>query len=422
MNPEDYERAVLGSILAGWRGLADLTRTLAAEDFWQPHHEAIYRACVRVWEAGSNPDPLTVRTALGDAANRLPGGASYLAALTEYSGPSVPHYAKEVHKLAVNRRVRDVAASLDQMAQHDDADPDTLITDAMAKLDALTQGNPVGRGGRMIGQVIPGVVDIAQTGRQQGLNTPWPDLDRMLRGLHPGRLYVVGARPGIGKSLFGQNCATHFALRHGVAAYVASLEMSDDEFTQRALASYARVDLGRMDTGSLDNRDWDHLGAAVAKLGEAPILINDDPGQTLADIRAGAQEAARHHKLGLIVVDYLQLVRPADRRMPREQQVAELSRGMKRLARELKVPLIALAQVNRGAKSRASGRPSMDDLRESGAIEADADAVILLHTDTDLPHIVEAAIPKNRSGPKGRTDLLIYGHYGRLESQSQESA
>lgn len=422
MNPEDYERGVLGSILAGWRGLSDLIRTLAAEDFWQPHHEAIYRACVRVYEAGSNPDPLTVRTALGEAADRLPGGAGYLASLIADAGPSVPHYAKEVHKLAVLRRIRDVSASMGQLAQHDDADPDMLITEAAAKLDQLAQGSHRNSTGRTIGQVIPDVVDIAQTGRQQGLSTPWPDLDRLLRGLHPGRLYVVGARPGIGKSIWGQNCATHFALRHGVAAYVASLEMSDDEFTQRALASYAHVDLGRMDSGSLDNRDWDKLSGAVTKLGNAPILINDDPGQTLADIRAGAQEAARHHKLGLIVVDYLQLVRPADRRLPREQQVAELSRGLKRLARELKVPTVALAQVNRGAKSRADGRPSMDDLRESGAIEADADAVILLHTDTELPHIVEAAVPKNRSGPKGRTNLLIFGHYGRLESETQESA
>ena len=422
MNPEDYERAVLGSILAGWRGLPDLTRTLAAEDFYQPHHEAIYRACVRVYEAGSNPDPLTVRTALGEAANRLPGGPSYLAALIEASGPSVPHYAKEVHKLAILRRIRDVSASIDQLAQRDDADPDLLLTEAAAKLDELAQGRATGRGGRTIGQVIPGVVDIAQSGRQQGLSTPWPDLDRLLRGLHPGRLYVVGARPGIGKSLFGQNCATHFALRHGVTAYVASLEMSDDEFTQRALASLARVDLGRIDTGSLDERDWSRLSSAVAKLGEAKILINDDPGQTLTDIRAGAQDAARRHNLGLIVVDYLQLVRSEDRRAPREQQVAEISRRLKRLARELKVPVIALAQVNRGAKSRADGRPSMEDLRESGAIEADADAVILLHTDTDVPHLVEAAIPKNRSGPKGRAELLIFGHYASLESQTTETA
>jgi replicative DNA helicase len=420
MNPDDYERAILGAILAGWRGLPDLARDLAPEDFYQPAHEAIYRAALRVYNAGGSPDPLTVRTALGQDANRLPNGPAYLAELIGDAGPSVHHYATQVKKAAVNRRLRDLAAQIDQLAQHD-ADPDELIAEAGAKLDALSTER-TNSGARLIGQVVPTVVDIAQTGRTRGLSTPWPDLDRLLRGLHAGRLYVIGARPGIGKSLFGQNCATHFALRHGVTVYVASLEMSDDEFTQRALASLARVDLGRIDTGGLDERDWSRLSDAVAKLGDAKILINDDPGQTLTDIRAGAQDAARRHNLGLIVVDYLQLVRSEDRRAPREQQVADISRRLKRLARELKVPVIALAQVNRGAKSRSDGRPSMEDLRESGAIEADADAVILLHTDTDVPHLVEAAVPKNRSGPKGRAELLIFGHYASLESQTTETA
>ena len=417
---DDYEAALLGAVLSGYKNIPDLARMLTADDFRQPNHGAIWSAILRVYNAGGQPDPLTVRSALGEWQNKLPGGPAYLTDLYASSGPSVTHYANQIRDSATRRRLRDLALSIDQLANQD-TDPDTLIQDAASRLEALREDRP-GTSAHMIGQILPQIVDIAQHGREQGLSTPWPDLDRYLRGLHGGRLYVVGARPGIGKSLFGQACATHFALRHNLAAYVASLEMGEDEYTQRTAAAVGRVDLGKLDTGGLDERDWTNLSTAVQKLTDAPIIINDDPGQTLADIRAGAREAARRQQLGLIVVDYLQLVRPTDRRMPREQQVAELSRGFKRLARELRVPVVALAQTNRASTARADARPTLSDLRESGAIEADADAVILLHTDTDLPQIVEALVPKNRSGPKGHAELLIFGHYARLESQSQEPA
>ena len=408
----DAERAVLGALLAGYRDIDDVTAKITGACFGQPIHEWVFDAILRVHAAGRLPDPIQVRFALGDQQNRLPGGALYLTDLLEAcpQPASAPWYAEQVAKQAARRRVQSLAERLQQLAGSD-RDPFEVVNDAKQWLDAFSTG--ADHHAWSIADAMTEVVDVAQHGRRRGFTGPWPDVDRITRGYYPGRLYIVGARPGVGKSLWASNTAVHLA-KQDQGVFVASMEMSALEFTQRCAAAEAGVDIGRLEQGQLTEHEWDKLAPAVSSISQLPIQIADDESQTLAYIRAGARRYARQHPLGMIVVDYLQMVQPASRKEPREQQVAEMSRGFKRLSRELDVPVVGLAQVNRGAVSRRDGRPTMNDLRESGALEADADCVILLHSDDDAPEIIEVNIAKNRSGPTGQASIQIQGHYSRL--------
>lgn len=408
----DAERAVLGALLAGYREIDDVTAKITGACFGQPIHEWVFDAVLRVHAAGRIPDPIQVRFALGDQQNRLPGGALYLTDLVAAcpQPASAPWYAEQVAQQAARRRVQTLAERLQQLAATD-RDPFEIVNDAKQWLDAFTTG--ADRESRSIADAMADVIDVAQHGQRRGIPSPWPDIDRITRGYYPGRLYVVGARPGVGKSLWASNTSTHIA-KQNLGVYVASMEMSALEFTQRCAAAEAGVDIGRLEQGSLAEYEWDKLAPAVTTINQLPIEIADSESQTLAYIRAGARRFARQHRLGLIVIDYLQMMQPASRKDPREQQVAETSRGLKRLSRELDVPVLGLAQVSRSAVSRRDGRPTMNDLRESGAIEADADCVILLHRDDDAPEIIEVNVAKGRSTATGQASIQIQGHYSRL--------
>jgi replicative DNA helicase len=408
----DAERAVLGALLAGYRDIDDVTAKITGACFGQPVHEWVFDAILRVHAAGRQPDPIQVRFALGDQQNRLPGGPLYLTDLIAAcpQPASAPWYAEQVAQQAARRRVQTLAERLHQLAATD-RDPFEVVNDAKQWLDAFTTGTD--QDSQPIADAMTEVVDVAQHGQRRGIPGPWPDIDRITRGYYRGRLYVVGARPGVGKSLWASNTAVHIA-KQDLGVFVASMEMSALEFTQRCAAAEAGVDIGRLEQGNLVEFEWNKLAPAVTAINQLPIQIADGESQTLAQIRAGARRFARQHPLGAVVVDYLQMVQPASRKEQREQQVAEMSRGFKRLSRELDVPVIGLAQVSRGASSRRDGRPTMNDLRESGAIEADADVVLLLHRDDDAPEIIEVNIPKNRSGPTGQATIQIQGHYSRL--------
>lgn len=408
----DAERAVLGALLAGYRDVDDITAKITGTCFDLPIHEWVYDAILRVHAAGRIPDPIQVRAALGDQQNRLPGGPVYLTELVAAcpQPASAPWYAEQVAQQAARRRVRSLAERLLQLSETD-RDPFEITNDAKQWLDSFTTGTD--QDVWSIADAMTEVVDVAQHGRRTGYSSPWPDVDRITRGYYPGRLYVVGARPGVGKSLWASNTAVHLA-KQGHGVFVASMEMSALEFTQRCAAAEAGVDLGRLEQGKLAEFEWDKLAPAVSSISQLPIRIADAETQTIADIRAGARRYARQHPLGMIIVDYIQMVQPGSAKEKREQQVAEMSRGFKRLSRELDVPVVALAQVNRGATSRRDGRPTMSDLRESGAIEADADCVILLHRDDDQPEIIEVIIAKGRSTSTGQASIQIQGHYSRL--------
>lgn len=408
----DPEMALLGALLSGYPDLEELPVTAA--DFDQPAHAMIFDAAQRIVASGAKVDPIRVRFALGEP-ERLYGGPLYLHELQE-SCPlpaSAPWYAAQVAEAAVKRRIHDLGMSLIQRSQSD-VESLTILNDARQLLDQAggvsdQQTDVVG-----IEQTIAEVIDEAQQGHRRGLSSPWSDLDRLTRGFYPGRVYVVGARPGIGKSLFASNAAVH-AAKSGVGVCVASLEMSRVEWTQRCAAAEAKVDIGRLEEGTLNDDEWERIATAVPRISEMTLDISDSESQTVAGIRAAARKTLRRRgNLGLVVVDYLQLLTAADRKAPRHEQVADISRSLKRLAREFDVPVLALAQVNRASVGRTDKWPTMADLRESGAIEADADQVILLHVDDEEPHLVKARIAKGRSTAKGELSLQMQGHYSRL--------
>lgn len=301
-----------------------------------------------------------------------------------------------------------------QRAGADDADPDATRSWVRDKIEAPTG---IVRETQTVADVLPDVLDQIEKGHQSGLSTPWPDLDRRIHGLAEDRLYIVAARPGVGKSLFGQNLAWHWSAQHQLPTYFASLEMTSHELTTRLIAQTAEVEMDALLSGRLNDGHWSKISHATQKLTESRIHMATDTTQTVDMIRNGARDLQRRSGLGLVIVDYLQLVTPRDRRIPREQQVSEVSRGLKLLAKELHVPVVAMAQLRRQSDGEKSRKPTLSDLRESGSIEQDADAVLLLHIpDEAMAWDADLLVAKARAGSKGTVELAMATHYAQIRS------
>ena len=411
---DDYEKALLGAVLSGYKGFPDLMRVVQGRDFIQPSHEDIWEAAGRVYASGGTVDPLTVRTSLGEAAVKLPNGVIYLHDLIQAcpNYASAGHYASQVADAAGRRRIREAATYIQQLSESP-REIDEIAEDARQRLDQAVLDQSRAQSQR-VGDMLPEILDIAEHGATRGLPSPWPDLDELTRGLKPGRLVVIGARPGVGKSLMGANLASHVASRHGHTAYVASLEMDHVEYGQRLLSAEAKVDLTKLDNGHLSDLDWASIARATASIQEWPLVIDDEPRQTVSRIRSRVRDLTRTQTVALVVVDYLQMLTPRDTRMQKREQIDEATRGLKLLARELKVCVVAIAALNRASVGRGDGKPTMGDLKESSGIESDADQVILLHPDSDAPAELHVIVDKHRNGPTGERRLLKQGHYSRL--------
>jgi replicative DNA helicase len=259
-----------------------------------------------------------------------------------------------------------------------------------------------------------------------GLETGYVDLDEQLSGLQPSNLIVVGARPSMGKTSFALGLVAHAGVRLGQPVLLFSLEMSHLELTQRLLCAEARVDAGRLRTGRLRETDWPKIGHAISRMSEAPIYIDDNPNLTVMDIRARARRLKSQHGLSLVVVDYLQLMTGRGRVENRQVEVSEISRGLKILARELKVPVVALSQLSRALEARQDKRPMLADLRESGSIEQDSDVVLFIYRDevynpesADSQGTAEILVAKHRNGPTGLTRLAFIGHHARFDNMAR---
>ncbi len=410
------EKSLLGALLSGYPDALEIMLVVHAEDFLHPHHEGIYAAIATVVEAGHSADPLTVRVAMGAASNRLPGGAVYLVELaqTATSIASAPHYAQEVAAEAQRRRIAAAGIRLGQLAQAG-LGQEEVSDEAQSIIEAATSMRHK-RTTVSIGDVLPDVLDIAQHGQTKGLSTGWVDIDDLITGLTPGRFIVIAARPGGGKSLAGTNLALHVAHHHHKAALLCSMEMSRDEVTQRIVSAHTGANLTGLEHGNTSESAWDTIAAKTDEVMNLPILIEDAPSQSLTSIRATLRHTLREHgEVPLVVVDYLQLIRPRDRKVNRVEQLGEISRGLKLMAREFNTCVVAMAQLNRESIHRAGGRPDLADLRGSGDIEADADVVILLHRNDDSGE-VDVLVEKNRSGPRGQTSLILRGNVASLSS------
>jgi replicative DNA helicase len=415
MQAGDAEVYLLGAAMSGYPRLDDLAALVEEQDFYSPFHGQVWDAVLRVHNAGNKPDPMSVRLALSAA--EVKHDPTRLVDYTQ-SVPvlaNAPHYAEQVANAAGLRRIQTAGVKLQQLGGAA-GDLEERREQARQAVDEATSGKARSKA-RTLAALLPEVIDTAQHGQTNVLGTGWPDLDRVIGGLAPGRLVVIGARPGVGKSICGTNLALHFAQHHGHAVLIASLEMPETEVGQRMLSAHAGVNLTGLQMGTTDEAAWQRIAKRTDELAGLPVTVDDAPGQTVTAIRRAARDVQRERDdLALIVVDYLQLVRPSDTRVNRSEQIGEISRGLKLLARETGACVVAMAQVNREGTKHSDGKPRMTDLRESGAIEADADQVILMHQpDDEIPEL-ELIVDKNRHGPKGLARLQVQGHYARLVS------
>lgn len=424
LHEDAAERAVLGSLLTGAPIADDLADVLTGRDFYQPRHETVYDACQAVHRDGHRIDPPLVARKLGPDLPRV-GGPLFLSDLTSIEAAPHPaqarQYAAVVRDAALTRRLSEAARSVIERAESS-TDAAAFAEEARRMVDEAASHAMTADAGERVGPLLARTLDTINGDREPGIPTPWPDLDDTITGLMPGQLVVVGARPSMGKSVLGMNLAASVAAS-GRGVYVASLEMTRHELMCRMLSASAGVDLARVLHHRCTEDDWSKISLRASAMSDWPLTVDDTTPTSLLQLRSRLRTATRTMPdgLSLVVVDYLQLMEPRDRRVPREQQVGELSEGLKVLAKELGVPIVALAQLNRAGAQRANHRPVLSDLRESGRIEADADQVWLLHRqDMVDPESatgeLEVNVAKNRNGPLRTIPLAFQGHYSRATS------
>jgi replicative DNA helicase len=420
---EVAECDLLGAILSGYRDVGELSRIVSEPDFLQPRNGEVWEAILRVYGAGEVPTAALVYSALGAAAHKLPTGGGYLHTLMSRPGIlpyQAPAYAAKVREHSVRRAVGDMGVRAMQLRNDPDTTVDQFLSGLAVWFDRFAENSNVGE--TDVRTALEAVIDVAEHGQRFGIPTPWSSLDELLGGMSPGQLLVVAARPGVGKSLFLENVCADVSRRDDLEALFVSLEMTAAEITTRTLAHTARVDLRRLRAGksALSEDDWRRISAAVPTIEGQHITYADRKGQTLLDIRSAAhaarQRARRNgRRLGVVAVDYAGLVEARDPKMPRHLVVGEVTRGLKKLAGELETSILLASQLNRNGDGRTNKIPLLSDLRESGSLEQDADAVIFLHEPEDAADgDLEFHVAKQRNGPTGVRTMRKYGYLARI--------
>ncbi|GAA2178238.1 replicative DNA helicase [Brooklawnia cerclae] len=418
----DAEKAILGAAMIDPRVIDELTGIITPDDLYQPAHEQTWRVLVARHETGQVIDPITVADVLPADTLAALGGSTGLAdcvsAVTVVA--NAPAWAEIVHEKAVRRRTADAATRIQQMALQGSLGPSELVDEAQRTLDRIDPA--VRHTTATAADGLEALVDAIGAPQAAGIPTPWAKLNDLIGGLRPGRLYIVGGRPAEGKSLIGQNLAEH-AARHGERVLLSTVEMTADEIRTRMLAHASGVNLATISGTHQSETDWRQINTGVARMLTYAdrIHIDDSPAQTVTTIKATARDLQRRGGLGLLVVDYLQLLTPLGGRASsrsREQEVAEMSRILKLTAKDLAVPVVALSQLNRALVSRSDKKPTMSDLRESGAIEQDADVVMLMHhpDPRDDPSRLDLLVEKNRAGRRGALTLLQRGWVAAIDT------
>lgn len=393
----EAEQAVLGGCLLSGDAIDDCAAVVSPTDFFDPLHEAAFQAMVALRSEGKPVDVITLAEQLGDMLVRrggLPIVHGWVQAVPVAANAG--YYARTVRDAALHRAVVSTGHQLAALPRSEEMLD--VVNSARAMLDTLVTGDSP----TTHSDDLYAAMDVLEVS-DPFLPTPWKDLTRAIGGWRPGCLYYIGARPAVGKSVLGVNAFLDVA-RRGKHAHLATLEMSRVEVYHRLLSTVASVDQERMQRRFLDSRDWGVLAKAASHIADLPMSVDDRSDQRVVDIRARCRAIARTQPLGLVVVDYLQLMQSTGRTENRQQEVAEFSRQLKLLARELDVPVIALSQLNRGSEARSDRMPGMSDLRESGALEQDGDVVCLLHRDMEKPDELLVLVAKNRHGPG---DLVV---------------
>ncbi len=430
------EQALLGGLMldnSSWDRIADL---VSAPDFFRPDHRLIFSAIEGLAERSQPADPVTLAEFLasrGELADA--GGAPYLGELVTDtpSAANVTYYARIIRERALLRRLIEVGNDIASSAYRPEGRPIAELVDEAERrvFEIAERGQRRGSGFVRIKEVLKSTIDRLDALHQSqgaitGLPTGFVRLDEFTSGLQPGDLIIIAGRPSMGKTTLALNIAENAALGDGKAAAVFSMEMSVEQLAFRMVASLGRVDQSHLRNGRFGDDDWPRIHGAIQQMAEAPIYIDDTPAMTPTEVRARARRLQRERGLDLIVVDYLQLMRVAGNAENRATEISEISRSLKALARELRVPVIALSQLNRSVESRTDKKPVMSDLRESGAIEQDADLILFIYRDEvynpDTPRkgIADINVAKQRNGPTGEFPLTFLGRFTKFENYMPE--
>ena len=412
--------------------IAAAVEICGAADFYKPAHGHVFEAITSLYSQGEPADPVTVADELrrADLLDAIGGPAILLSLQANTPATSnAARYARIVEEHALLRRLIGVAGEISELGYSVPEDVAEVLDNAetlvfnVAQRRATDTMLPIRE---LLADSLDRLEALFERGEAiTGVPTGYVDLDERLAGLQPSNLVIVGARPGAGKTSFALGMAAHAAMEGNVPVLFFSLEMSHPEITQRLLCAEARVDATRMRNGRLHESDWPKISHAIGRLGEAPIFIDDNPNVTVMDIRAKARRMKSREGVGLVIIDYLQLMTGRTSAENRQVEVSEISRGLKILARELEVPVIALSQLSRQLETRADKRPVLADLRESGSLEQDADVVMFIYRDElynpESPDrgTAEIIVAKHRNGPTGKTDLAFLPHYTRFANMAQ---
>ena len=427
----EAEQCVLGSVMLQQGTMAKAAELLSEDDFYRDAHKQIFMVMATLFDRGEPLDLITVSSLLGSTGKLdAVGGPSYLATLTDIVpvAANIAYYAKIVREKAILRRLIKTGTEIAGRCYEEQDDIDSLLDDVEQTVFEISRSKS-GQAFHPLKTVISDTFKHVEKLYERkehitGVPTEYHDFDKMTAGLQPADLIILAGRPSMGKTALAINMVQNATLLHKVPVGVFSLEMSKEQLGLRMLCSVSRVDAQRLRTGFLKEQDWPRLTRAVAQLSEAPIFIDDTPAITVLEMRAKARRLKTEHNIGLVVVDYLQLMRGRSNSPSREQEISEISRSLKAMAKELHIPVIALSQLNRSLESRPNKRPQLSDLRESGAIEQDADLIIFIYRDEvynkaeDNPKkgIAEVIIGKQRNGPTGTVELAFLSHYTTFEN------
>jgi replicative DNA helicase len=433
----EAEQSVLGGMLLDNEAVDRIGDVLAPNDFYSDAHRLIYDHATRLVADGRPADVVTVAESLqGLQKLDYVGGLAYLGALVQNvpTAANIRHYAAIVRERSVLRQLAATAGDIADLAYNPMGRTarDVLDQAETRVMHIAEQGARGQQQFREIGTLLSEVVERIEAlysrddpSEVTGVPTGFSDLDRMTSGLQPGDLVVVAGRPSMGKTALAVNIGEHVALAAGLPVVIFSMEMGATQLAMRLIGSVGKLDQHKLRTGRLSSEDWEKLTVALGRLNDAPILIDETPALTAMEVRSRARRMRKQYgKLGLIIVDYLQLMQASSTGENRATEISEISRGMKALAKELQVPVMALSQLNRSLEQRPNKRPVMSDLRESGAIEQDADVILFIYRDEvynpDSPDkgTAEIIIGKQRNGPIGTVRLTFLGEYTRFENHA----
>ena len=428
---EEAEQAVIGSMLTDKDAVASAIEVLKPDDFYADYNKTIYEAIMNIYAKAEPIDIITVKNELTSLEKlEAVGGLEYLASLPEKvpTTANVEKYVKIVEEKSLLRNLIKTANNLIELGYNQNEDVENIMDNAEKQIFDMMQRKSQ-KGYTSIKDILVDSFEELQElynnkKHVTGVPSGFADLDDLTAGFHKSELILIAARPAMGKTAFALNIATNAATKYNVPVVVFSLEMSQIQCANRILCSQAMVDSSKYAKGDIKDEDWEKLVIASGELSDsAGIFIDDTAGITIAEIRAKCRKLKLEKNIGLVVIDYLQLIQGSGRASSREQEIAEISRSLKLLAKEINVPVIALSQLSRAPEARTDHRPMLQDLRESGSIEQDADVVMFIYRDdyynpqSEQTNIAEIIIAKNRSGPVGTRELLWMPQYTKFANK-----